>query len=389
MGIVERFWKRIAGHEAAARAELEGDLPRAARLWAKAGAMDEVARVLVLRGDGEADPRQRLPHYVQAAAAATRGSAAARAATSRKATLIVLLAQEGGLSPALRRDVLAAAVDLEQLGDLPAAAEAYALAGDTEGEARSLAAGGDVERLDDLLARDQRASADARRTHERAEAREARVAAGERREALAIADASPDDARARERAARIRSARVKGPIAHLTLRGAPLALVLGDDVVIGRDGAIAVASAVLSRRHARVFRDDATGAILVEDLASHNGTLLRGQRLAGPIAVGDGLSLSLGGEVPLELAPSRGELGVETIAVEVGGARYLAPLARGVGLPVGAWRLEPGEDGWIELVTAADGRAFAGVMELAPRVTLLRGDALAAVRGGAAVVLVG
>ena len=73
------------------------------------------------------------------------------------------------------------------------------------------------------------------------------------------------------------------------------------------------------------------------------------------------------------------------VALEIGGARYVAPLGP-ANLGVGAWRLERGPDGWVELRTDDDPPAFAGMLHLASRVTLLRGDVIARERGGAAVL---
>jgi hypothetical protein len=55
---------------------------------------------------------------------------------------------------------------------------------------------------------------------------------------------------------------------------------------------------------------------------------------------------------------------------------------------VGAWRVERGDDGWAELVTSDDPPAFAGALQLATRVTLLGGDAIARERGGAAILAI-
>jgi hypothetical protein len=385
VGFFERVWRRFADDDAARRAELDGDLARAARLWASVGANDEAARVMILRGDGEADPSLRLPHYAQAATVATPGSEQARTARVKRAKLTVLLAQGATLSAARRRDVLDAAHDLEELGDPGAAAEAYALAGDTEGEARALTDGGEVDRLDELLESDHARTKDARRSSDVLAEVDARIAGGERRDALMLAERLPEDALARERAVRLRGARIEGPIVRVRLGGRPLAVVLGDEVVIGRsEGSITVPSSVLSRRHVRVRREG--GAAVVEDLGSHNGTQLRGIRLAHPLPVAeDGLALTLGGEVALALSPST-DLDGATL-VTVAGSAYLAPLGPArLGSP--GWQLVTGPDGWVELLTSPGSPAFAGALALGARVTLLRGDAFSTTRGGDVVLAI-
>ena len=265
-----------------------------------------------------------------------------------------------------------------------AAADAFALAGDTEGEARALAAGGDVERLEALLSREQSRTAHARAAHDAHTQIDLLAKAGQRREALALAESSPDDPLARSRLTRLRGARIGGPVVRVTLRGKRLTLVLGDEVTIGRnEGTLPVSASALSRKHVRLTRDGAR--FLVTDLGSRNGTQLRGLNLATPLDVGAGVDLTLGAEVPLALAPST-ELD-DALAIEVAGVRYVAPLGEAK-LGIGSWRLATAPDGWVELVTGREDPPFAGPLELATRVTLLRGDAFSATRGGEVVLRV-
>ncbi len=174
----------------ARRAELEGDLPRAARLWAEAERADEAARVTLLRGDGELDSGKRLQLYVQAVALAPEGHAVRDIARRKRALLSLAIAREGATSAAARLDLLDAGKELEALrGHDPRAAEAYALAGDLEAETRALVGGGEIERLEDLLDRDRES---ARRERERVGGSaeiERLIAHGQRREALTRADA--------------------------------------------------------------------------------------------------------------------------------------------------------------------------------------------------------
>jgi hypothetical protein len=159
--------------------------------------------------------------------------------------------------------------------------------------------------------------------------------------------------------------------------------VLGTEVVVGRVAAISVASAALSRQHLTIARRG--NDVVVRDLGSRNGTLLRGLTLVGEAIVGDAIEVRLGKEVPLVVRPSTELPGA--VALEIAGARYVAPLGP-ARLGIGAWLLERGTDGWVELRTDDDPPAFAGALRLAPRVTLLRGDAMSQERGGLAVLRV-
>src|SRR5580700_2473597 len=127
MGLFDRLLRRRGALSDARRAELRGDLPRAAELWAEAGRLDEVARIMLLRGDAEPDPRQRLQHYTQAVATAPARSRVAKQARVKRASLTIALAGDGTVSAAMRKDLLEAARDLEDLGEADRAAEAYSL----------------------------------------------------------------------------------------------------------------------------------------------------------------------------------------------------------------------------------------------------------------------
>lgn len=78
-------------------------------------------------------------------------------------------------------------------------------------------------------------------------------------------------------------------------------LWLGREVMVGegetilgrsRQATICVDDESVSRRHARLTIEG--GSIVVEDLGSKNGTMLNGQRLAGPMAVADGAHIQVG-----------------------------------------------------------------------------------------------
>jgi hypothetical protein len=378
----ERVWRRVSGGDDAERAELAGDLPRAIRLWMAGGATDEAARVMTLRGDAEADPKARLQHYTQAAATATTGSATEKMARAKRARLTVALAQDGTMSAALRQDVVAAAKDLEEAGDAAAAAAAYALAGDTEGEARALASGGEVERLEDLLTRDQALETRERHAHEMHTEVDALTAIGRRRQALLLAERIPDDPQTRSRALRLTGARVTGPIVRIRRGEERLALVLGATVTIGRSEAtLNVTSSALSRRHASLTREG--GRIVLRDLGSRNGTQLRGQNIPAELEVSAPVSLTLGSEVRLDLTPSATFDGA--LAIELAGEHYVAPLGPAK-LGVGTWYLRDAADGWAELVTEGGPPAFSDGLVLASPITLLRGDAFSCERVGNAVL---
>jgi hypothetical protein len=239
-----------------------------------------------------------------------------------------------------------------------------------------------VEKLDALLLGQQGRDRETRARRETHEEVLTLVASGRRREAVAMALASGDEA-VRERGRGVEARRIAGEVVAVSLAGRQITMVLGAEVIVGRVAAIAVASAALSRQHLAVARRG--NDVVVRDLGSRNGTLLRGLALAGEAVVGEGIELRLGKEVPLVVRPSTELPGA--VSLEIAGARYVAPLGD-ARLGVGAWRLERAPDGWAELATDDDPPAFAGALRLAPRVTLLRGDAISRERGGPAVLRV-
>jgi multidrug efflux pump subunit AcrA (membrane-fusion protein) len=385
------FFDRIFGKSrqaAAARTvELRGDLARAAELFGEAGQPEEAARVMILRADGETDARAKLQFLAQAAQLAAAGGDRQKEARLRRAELLLALAGDASVSAVARHEVIEAARDLEAIGEQLKAAEAFARAGDKEGEARALQAAGDVERLEFLLSSEQFKERTSRARDDRTKDVDLMIACGRRREALTSLDdllrATPDDAPLRERANALRSRMVMAPIVCLDMLGERWTMALGDEVVIGRsEGAIKVSSNAVSRQHLRIWREG--DDVLVRDLESRNGTQLRGINLAGTLAVREGIELKLGREVSLRVAPCKRL--PSAVEIEVAGGRYVACLGKSC-LPVDGLMLATGADGWVELL--ADGtHAYVGGVEWTPRATLLAGDSIATTRAGDAVVKV-
>jgi hypothetical protein len=391
------FGKGAAQSSALARArgaELRGELDQAASLFAEAGRLDEAARVMILRGDAETDPAARLRHYIQAAGTAPPDSSVQAHARRKRWMTVLSLSAAEPLSATLREDLERAATELEAMGEHTRAAEAFARLGDAEGRARSLAGAGDVEELerflDSELSRDRHALANRRASEDF----ELFVASGQRREAMAVARASADEA-LRERGRSTESRRVVEGGLTLVLRGHEMKVSLGNEVVIGRapdpasvphSGTIAISSAALSRKHLAVARSH--GEAIVRDLGSRNKTTLRGLTLAGEVPVGAGIELRLGGEVTVIVRPASDDEFPGGVVIEVAGKRYVAPLGPAT-LGVGRWRLECAADRWVELCTEDQPPAFAKSLRLPTRVALLSGDAIGTERGGDPLLVIG
>jgi hypothetical protein len=369
-------------------AELRGELSLAAALFAEAGRPDEVARVIVLRGDSEGEPAMRLRHYAHAVTTAPLGSAVHALARRKHATTVVVMARAAPLTAASRYDLTRAAGELEGMEDFAGAAEAYAQAGDLEAQARVLTRAGDVDGLEALLAEEQQRERAVVATRRSLAEFMLLVASGQRRDAVDLARTSADHG-LRGLGADVARRRLAGSLVHATLVGQRVVIALGDEVVVGRapeeeaaegsrTGHISIASPVVSRKHLAIVRRG--DGVFIRDLASRHGTFHRRRPLRGEARVGEGIELLLGGDVNVVVRPTGVVDGA--VAIETGGASFIAPLGP-ARLGVGRWRLQRGDDGWVELTTEDDPPAFAGSLQLARCVTLLVGDAIASGRGGA------
>jgi hypothetical protein len=385
--LFRRWWNGGgAGREEreARDAERRGDFARAAALYSQAGQLDEAARMLVARGDAEPRAAARVRHYARAASTATEGSALQREAMTKRALSSAAAAAEASPTTAARRDLLEAARELESLGEHEKAAEAYARARDIGGQLRALELAGDIEGLESLLDVEHAREREARLWRDAAQEFSLLVSSGRRREAAALARSCSDPS-LRDRGRDLEERRISRQL-RATIAGKRMVLLLGERLVIGRapeseeevgDVGLRVPSAALSRRHLVVRR---TGErIVVSDLGSRNGSAVRGAKI-GEAPLDEGLEVTLGREVVVGLSPAPELPGA--VAVEIGGSRYVAPIGP-AWIGVGRWRLEPGADGWVDLVGDDDPPAFAGVLQWAARSTLVDGDALTDVRGGA------
>ena len=380
VGLFDRFGasKAERSRKAARGKELAGNLEAAVELYLEASLPDEAARVLLLRADGEPALHRRVM-FCDLAARTAADEGIKTKARLRKARLAFDMLKAAGAARA-KSELVAVARDLEEVGELEAAAEAFALAGDQEGEVRALTAAGAIEKLEERL-KDAAAGARAEREKSVILSRVTDLdRTGERREALRLADAwlreNQDDALAHA-ARSIRARLLRGPMVELEIDGERVRCALGRDVVIGRgDATIVVASRAVSRQHVRLFRGP--DGPMVEDLGTRNGTSLAGARLSGPIAVGSGLRLEVGTGVPLGLS-AKGA----AVLVEIAGEQYVAPLGE---LELGAWRIDYEVEGDASFVVlrAPPGapRPVLGSFALGERAELCVGDAIAIERGG-------
>lgn len=276
-----------------------------------------------------------------------------------------------------KSETIRLARELESLGAPLAAAEAFALAGDQDGELDALAEAGAIDTLE--------ATFDGRRALERRQERlddlHSRLVEldglGRRRRVLEMATRLATREERFDRLARdVERTRLAGPTVNLIISGERADVALGEVVTLGRDGAtISLGSPAVSRVHLEVARDAA--GIVVVDPGSTNGTTLRGVRVEH-LDLGTGLDLLLGGEVPVlvEPRPSGG------VTIVVAGRRVEAPLGP---LRIGELAVALTGDGWVEL-SSTQGRAILGSLEVNTPIQLANRDAIRLTRAGPAII---
>jgi hypothetical protein len=374
--------------ERARQTELSGDLAAAVELYLAAELPDDAARVLLLRVDAERDPERRLALAAQAARIG-EGTPHGDRAHKRKALLSFgLLKASAGA--AMQGELLEVAAELERAGEWRAAAEAFALAGDTDAEIRVLKDAGDIGGLETRL---RETSDRARKERDRGMLLR-RIAdldsIAERREALRIANEwlvavrtkgeapGPEDELVSVEIDRIERRLLRGPSVMLEIGGTLRRCVLGSEVTVGRARAdIVVHSSAVSRQHLKLCRRD--GVAQIVDLSTRNGTLLAGARVSGTLDLRGEIELELAGQVRCRLRAEDGEPAV----VEIAGETYVVPLGP---LRVGHFEIVDAHDGdqnYVILRTPP-GREpphMAGY-RLAQRIELCVGDRIHEVRDG-------
>jgi len=385
VGLFDLFSRgKARSRKKAARAkELAGDLEGAVEAYLTADFPDEAARVLLLRADAEASVERRVAFCALALETAVDAEVQKKA-RARKALLgFDLLRGKGG--SLMTSEILSVARELEEAGELERAADAFALAGDTDGEVRALTAAGAIERLEERL---KATEVSAKSDNERAGVLR-KIAdldrTAERRAALAMCDewlAKHHDEKIAATAMAMRARLLRGPIVDVLVDGERMRFALGAEATIGRgDATILVGARAVSRQHVRIFRGPS--GPMVEDLGTRNGTTLAGARLAAAVAIGDGLQIRLGGEIPCTLEPvAASDAHGPLVRAMIAGERCLLPLGP---LVLFGWHVVERRDGaasFIVLHTPAGASPpFLGEYQLAREVELCAGDAIATARG--------
>ncbi|MFO0630480.1 MAG: FHA domain-containing protein [Polyangiales bacterium] len=355
---------------AAERAEADGRVDEAIRLYLDAGERDEAVRVLLRAADTARTLDTRRALLVRAYGLVK--DPALRDEARRGVALCTLaeLEESPPRTDEERRRLAEAARELEALGAFREAARGFDLLDDREAVVRVLTLAGDVEGMEKLVGdRDDEERRDMRR-HAAMDTFEGLWTSGDRVRALeelrTWLASNPDDHEARaahdDRAARL----LRGAVTDLLVDGKRVTVVSRLPVTLGREGDVVVRGASVSRLHARVAWRD--GEFLLEDAGSRAGTTLDGLPIASALPLREGAAVGLGTDLSLRAACTETTL---TLEVERGMERGRAVvLTRDAwATPMGALRF--GDDG--PTLTPDAGVRLNGQRVAVP-VVLVRGD---------------
>jgi len=315
MSLFRRMFSRP--YRRARAAEGAGDYRRAAALYVEADLPEDAANALLFHAARAGTLEERLAAYHDALRWLPEEHAR-RPEVEAQIGLAVLddARRRGARATEEKRRLADAATRLERAERPGEAANAWELLERWDDAARCLEKAGEVERLEALLDRTGEAEDQRRgmrrmvKDYEMAMAVGARVEARDSlRKAVGI---DPDDIAVADLLRRL-EARFPAPYrVELSVDGRRVLAVGRMPAVLGRVGAdVTLRGASVSRRHAEVELAD--GEVVVRDLDSRNGTLVRGLAIAGEVRLSGGTALGLGDDVTVRVTP----IGPEAVRLDV------------------------------------------------------------------------
>jgi len=312
------FFKRMfsADFRRAVAAEAAGDYAEAARAYALAGERVKVAEMHLLRAERAPSPAAKLHELRAAIRWADHDDVEGHKARRRIARALFNWARAAAVVGDPERVVVRDAAQLFiDIGDHAAAGECYEFIGDEFAAAEAYQKGGDVERLENVLAREETRRKRDTRVHDAFEEYKLALAGGERDRALeAIRQCAemPLPSASKELPELMRD---RASYQHL--REELEAKLIADGSVILRAGAVghgrerhyagsfplvmgrdascqlALRDVGISRHHAHVVAHD-DGSFALADRDSKNGTTLGGVRIAGELPLAGEGDIGLG-----------------------------------------------------------------------------------------------
>jgi hypothetical protein len=286
-------------------------------------------------------------------------------------------ARAEGIATERDRDRVREAAELLEEGEeFLTAGKAWESVGDDARAVHAYSRGGLVERMEEVLARDEARADRSRQLRQAFADYEMLLRSGSRDQArtalqscLELAESKGDYRRLLDK---LESSLITGGRAVLRVRqGERVAVCSAPSLLIGRDALcdLALRSGGISRRHAEILADD--GGYHLRDAGSRNGTLIGGMPITRPVPLEGSGHFALGDDVEIAFEIA-GEPPLLSLHIESGLDRGSRLLAAPAGAPI-----ELGAVGLAVQVTFRDGRPL--LLPARPDVrVLLRGEAIAA-----------
>lgn len=299
---------------AAERAEAEGRVDDAVRLYLDAGDRVEALRLLLRMGEVAPTLDERRRFYTRAFGIARSDE---QQDDARRGLARVSLAEAEARAPRdeeERRRLVEAARELEGFGEFRDAARAYELLGDRDAVVRVLTLSGDVDALEQVAGDREQADRKALRRRAVLEGFDASWRSGDRGRALDelrhwVAQ-EPDDHEARQALDGREETLLREGRCTMTVGGRQTVLLSRFPCTLGREGDVVLRGGSVSRKHATL---DRAGAVWrVTDAGSRAGTLIDGVPIAGTLGLTEGLTVHLGQDVVLRVgAPDGANLALD------------------------------------------------------------------------------
>ncbi|MCA9671842.1 MAG: FHA domain-containing protein, partial [Myxococcales bacterium] len=212
-----------------------------------------------------------------------------------------------------RRDLAEAAGLFEESDAFAAAGEAFLELDDRDRAAMAFSKGGLVERVEEVLAEQEREQSRTRRLEDRFRDYELFMQGGQREEALEALEACVEAAERKGDYRRLLSDLRGRVLAQhrlpLDIGGKSVLLVGRFPLVLGRDGeaGLPVRGPSVSREHAEIRWDEEAQRYLIADRDSRNGTKLAGVDLGGVVALPPSARIDLGDSCRIDASVVAGE----------------------------------------------------------------------------------
>lgn len=298
---------------AAERAEAEGRVEDAVRLYLEGGDRDEAVRVLLRAAETSRTLDARTALLVRAHGLVKDPALRDEARRGIALCTLAELQESPARTDEDRRRLDEAARELESLGAYREAGRAFDLLDDRESVVRVLTLAGDVEGMEQLVGDRDDVERKELRRRGAMESFEGSWSSGDRVRALdelrAWLAKEPGDHEARAALDAHAATLLRDRVLDVQLDGRRVTAVWRSPVTLGREGDVSLRGASVSRRHARLAWGG--DGFAIEDAGSRAGTCVDGVPIAASIPLADGSSVSLGADLVLRAARDGATLSLE------------------------------------------------------------------------------